>query len=407
MASWNLPERPSAIGLLGDAHALVLVTVVALAPLLGALVPRGMAPLVVAGSVLGVAAYRLGRRAWPVPEIAWPALIGAMIAYGAVSLLWSPAPDEGLVQTWQFLYLFGPALLLIASAAHAPRQASAAVWILPFAYALGTVLLIVWILVSVPLDGLFMQWNTASPDMVELNRNMVVMTALVWPAMLVPWRAEQRGAALLLPTLLALPVMAGESQSAQLGLISGLLTLALASVSAGLVRLLLAALTTFAFTAVVPVAIWLNKEALGIHLLPSSFRHRLEIWRFVAEHITEHPLLGWGLEASRRLGDHRISKALGNGAELLPLHPHNAFLQIWLELGLAGAATAAAFMLLILHRTSRLPAAAQPPALSAFASAFAMIAVSYGIWQSWWIGTLLISALLVVMTTRPDRADSL
>jgi O-antigen ligase len=33
---------------------------------------------------------------------------------------------------------------------------------------------------------------------------------------------------------------------------------------------------------------------------PSAL-HRLEIWSFVAEHIKESPLAGWGLDAARRL----------------------------------------------------------------------------------------------------------
>jgi exopolysaccharide production protein ExoQ len=400
MALWSLLERPSAIGQRSDAHALILSMVAALAPLIGALAPRGMAPLVVVGSVLGVAAYRLARRRWPEMDTAWPALTGAMIAYGAASLLWSPAPGEGLHQVWQFLYLLGPSLFLIASAAQSPRQ-SAAARILPFSYALGVLLLVARILVSVPASDLFGGRGTVSPEMVELNRNMVVMAALVWPAMLVPWTAARRGTALILPALLAIPVMASESQSAQLGLISGLLAFALAVFSTRLARLLLGVCTVFAFAIVVPAATWLNEKALDLQILPFSFRHRLEIWRFVAEHITDRPMLGWGLEASRQLGDHRMSDALGAGVELLPLHPHNAFLQIWLELGLVGAVPAAAVMLLILRCIGRLPAETQPPALAAFASAFAMITVSYGIWQSWWIGTIMITILLVVMATRP------
>lgn len=405
MALRGLLEPPSAIGRHGDAHALILSALAALAPLTGALAPRGMAPLVVAGSVLGAAAFRLGRKKWPEPDAAWPILIGAMIAYGTASLLWSPVPGEGIHQVWQFLYLLGPSLFLVAAAAQDRRQAAAAARVLPFSYMLGILLLTAWILLSVPPGDVFAGHGTISLEMVELNRNMVVMTALVWPAMLVPWTAARRGTALVLPALLAVPVMAGESQSAQFGLIAGLLAFALAVLSARLVRLLLAALTAFAFAAVVPAAAWLNEHALDLHLLPFSFRHRLEIWRFVAEHIADRPLLGWGLEASRQLGAHRMSNALGAGAELLPLHPHNAFLQIWLELGLVGAVPAAAVMLLILHRTGRLPAETQPLALAAFSSAFAMVTVSYGIWQSWWIGTIMITIVLVVMATGPAGPD--
>lgn len=400
-----LTERTIAIRRHRDAFALLLLIIVAFAPVLGAMAPRGMAPLVVAGSLLGVAAYRIGRKEWPMPDLAWPVLLGTMIAYGAVTLLWSPAAADGLHQIWQFLYLFGPPMFLIAAAVRAPREADASVRILPAAFAIGTLLLIVRIFLTVPMGELF-DWQNMSLEMVLLNRNMVVMTALVWPAMLICWLAGRRGTAMLLPALLALPVMAGESQSAQLGLIAGLLVLALAVLSARLVRLLLAALTAFAFTAVVPAAAWLNEKVLDLQLLPFSFRHRLEIWHFVAERITERPLLGWGLEASRQIGNHQMSDALGWGAELLPLHPHNAFLQIWLELGILGAASTVATMLLLLRCIGRLPASVQPLALAAYASAFSMITVSYGIWQSWWISTMMATILLVAMAVRTAPPQS-
>lgn len=83
--------------------------------------------------------------------------------------------------------------------------------------------------------------------------------------------------------------------------------------------------------------------------LPNSGHHRLTIWNFVARHVAEKPVLGWGMDVSCSLpgGEEEIPinrhEAEGRVIALvlepmLPLHPHNAILQWWLELGAPGAA---------------------------------------------------------------------
>jgi len=68
--------------------------------------------------------------------------------------------------------------------------------------------------------------------------------------------------------------------------------------------------------------------------LPPSARHRLAMWSFVVEKIDEKPMLGWGLDASRFIPQE--SRRLAPNMELMPLHPHNALLQVRLELGMPG-----------------------------------------------------------------------
>jgi exopolysaccharide production protein ExoQ len=78
--------------------------------------------------------------------------------------------------------------------------------------------------------------------------------------------------------------------------------------------------------------------------------------------------------------------------EPIPLHPHNAVLQIWLELGLVGAAVAAAMLCLVAAKVIAVGGPgreAQGHLLrGAFFTAVAVMSVSFGIWQSWWLCTL-------------------
>ncbi len=78
--------------------------------------------------------------------------------------------------------------------------------------------------------------------------------------------------------------------------------------------------------------------------------------------------------------------------EILPLHPHDAVLQIWLELGAAGALAAAVAVLVPLRRCyRRLEGRAAAPVAAAAAAGTAAVLASFGIWQEWWISALLIA----------------
>lgn len=140
--------------------------------------------------------------------------------------------------------------------------------------------------------------------------------------------------------------------------------------------------------------------------LPEAALHRTYIYDFVLDRIAERPLLGWGLGTSRALpgGRERVPDPRLPNHELLPLHPHNGVLEIWVELGAAGAlgfATAVWLVLMAIrrHAADRGSAAA----LAAAATGYMAIGLTaYGIWSSWWIETgILAAAASMGMLHRP------
>ncbi len=131
-----------------------------------------------------------------------------------------------------------------------------------------------------------------------------------------------------------------------------------------------------------------------------SAGHRLMIWSFVGDRIAERPLAGWGLDASRAIPGGR--DPIRPGETWLPLHPHNAPLQLWLELGAPGVALAA---LLVAWLWLGLGAARWPRLFAAAAGASLFVAIvaclaTYGIWQEWWLGALMFSLFLVLVMAR-------
>ena len=139
---------------------------------------------------------------------------------------------------------------------------------------------------------------------------------------------------------------------------------------------------------------------------PNSEVHRFVIWQFAAERIFEHPLIGWGLDSARAIpgGDERlflfrIGEIVTTGPAL-PLHPHNALIQIWLETGIMGLVFAGAlFVFAVSSISPRQGNRAGPAAcVAAIASAFAIAQLSFGIWQGWWMSTLGLFAVIVIAT---------
>jgi exopolysaccharide production protein ExoQ len=122
----------------------------------------------------------------------------------------------------------------------------------------------------------------------------------------------------------------------------------------------------------------------------TSAIHRIKIWEFTAKKISERPLLGWGMNSSKHLPDGKnivYSASGGYLGEALPLHPHNAILQIWVELGLPGILI---FLLLGYYFFKVIYQAAKPDAVKAIIvgqvlTFFIFASLSFGLWQAWWL----------------------
>ena len=232
-------------------------------------------------------------------------------------------------------------------------------------------------------------------------------------------RARRFGLALLVLALVAGAVSVGASNSAKASLALGFGVFVLVYGAPVLLRFLLIAMALL--TVAMP---WLLEavpprpliEKSGASL--QSIVHRTIIWDFTIARIQERPLLGWGLDASRRMpgGDEKVTVSGFNKAEtgarqrvditaqVMPLHPHNAVLQIWLELGALGAVTVAGLIAFAAFRLPRLGLGrAETAAVAASLTAgFIVALVSYGFWQGWWLSALFLMATLPVLLKRSD-----
>jgi O-antigen ligase len=207
------------------------------------------------------------------------------------------------------------------------------------------------------------------------------------------------------------------SLSANLSLIVGMGTFAFAWRQSRLMAMLL--IVGFAvLTLMVPfwkptgdTMIWLRQE---VPLLRISAAHRLAIWRFASDRIVERPLFGWGMDASRAMpgGNGRadiymkLPPSFNLSGNIMPLHPHNAILQWWIELGIVGAILGAALFSSIAWRAGTgVRETSRSVALAATAAAIPPLLLSFGIWQAWWQSALWLVAALIIAIHRETESD--
>ena len=130
----------------------------------------------------------------------------------------------------------------------------------------------------------------------------------------------------------------------------------------------------------------------------ASWGSRIAIWRFAVDETAHKPIFGWGLDASRFWIDR------------IPLHPHDAAIQIWLELGVVGIALAAAFGAWFFDRLGRAAETGDRIAAAAGAgSAVAFLtidALSFGVWQEWWLAVAAIGAAACFWLRAVARAQA-
>jgi exopolysaccharide production protein ExoQ len=374
-----------------------------LTPLLAVLAPRALAiVLPVAALSAGLAALRAGTLGWP-PRVVSIILI-AVLAWGGASALWSFEPRLVWSVWLQIAGLAAAGLALLSVALRLDDDGRAAIGT---ALAIGVIIALMllrieWVSLRFFGHSLMAMVTTRRPFTTAVfNRGAATLALLVWPAALGVWPRPGAGssAALLVATILI--VLQFDSLAAIMGLTVGASIGLVACWRAGPVAASLATLMILG-TAAAPIlprtpAADALIERTNAMVRPGngviSIVHRLQIWQFTARAVAERPVAGWGLNASRDLPGGIDQVKPGGGGRQLPLHPHNAVLQWWLELGAVGAAFGAALVVLALLRAGQLRSgAARATALAMTASAIVVLLVGYGIWQAWWMAALWLAA---------------
>lgn len=355
---------------------------------LAVVAPNGLGPLLIVAGIGALLARRLPPRPWLLG-------FGAFLGYALLSLIWTIDVAEGL-DGWVRITLgaaFGLALIGAGASLDETGRARVARWL-----AIGTTIAIALLAVQLASQRVFgfndsfaSRWYGPDTNLWALFNRSVAILAIIAPlAALAAYRAYGRFAALALALAAIVCVYNFNSQGAELAVATGIGGALFVAIFAKRGAAILAAALAAGILAAPLVASAPQFDDLSQRRDVSvSVYHRAAIWSFAAERILEKPAFGWGMHASRAIPGAKAQ--FRPGAELMPLHPHNAPLQLWLELGLVGAFGAAALML-ALGRRIRGDAATRAALAGSLVAAFAVACVGYGIWQGWWMGALWIFA---------------
>ncbi|MFZ5718130.1 MAG: O-antigen ligase family protein [Pseudomonadota bacterium] len=373
----------------------VLAGAAGLTPLLAWLGPLAFAPLVGLVGLLCLPALRVGRR-----ELPLAILLGLGVAWAALSSLWSPHQPEALEDSTSLKLALQ--LPLYWAAWQAARRADGRLRGLTlriFAWGLaayGAVLLVE----AFTGGALYQALRSAIGDPIrpDLGRKNIAqgsfVLALLWPV------AAAGGMRAGAPAWLALPMAAGAFLVAQ-GFLTDAPALAVGlAVTVAVVAWIWPrsaprwmALGAAALALVMPLLV-LGLQALGVGpQLPLSWAQRVGYWTYAIERIADHPWRGWGLEASRAFSPH------------IQLHPHNGPLQIWLELGVLGAVAAALAWAFVFRRLARDQRSLVAAATAGSAAVYLFIgAVSFGVWQEWWLALAALTAVIAALADSEEAA---
>jgi O-antigen ligase len=261
---------------------------------------------------------------------------------------------------------------------------------------------------------------SAAVNLERVGRGVVLFSILLWPAgIALTSRRPSAGTVLLVAGAIAVMIL--PMNAASVGLLLGTATLIAVRIvpRTALVALAIVFCPYAAFT------LWISRHVVTIPVLraqqielPTPWAHRIGIWNLAAEQAAAiAPFgagFGAGFDASRAIGAREdviepLRPQFGYAPAALPLHPHNAVLQVWLELGVVGVIGLGLVFVGVMRglwRWSLLPWR-RAAAAAAVVATLPPFVLNFEIWQAWWPAALWLAvALTAGLLIRDDRIET-
>lgn len=316
------------------------------------------------------------------------------IAYALLSLTWTIKPEAAILALGEAVIpIFASAFLIVGWRITEPPR-----WLFK---ALAVAMLIAAGLVAVELllDSPLRQIYGGRLGSYVHNRPVVTLLLLLWPVLSWAMLCGREKLGLTLLSALTVVIIISDSEAAKLGLLVAAGTWMLVRAFPKRINhIFVVALLGFIW--IQPVFGNIVAEMMPAHLIELTkaghSRERIEIWQAFGEVAQKHPATGTGFASVAFMKDHSVMAEVDPSLRR-PLemgHPHNAYLQVWVELGLPGVLIMSWLVLWGMGRLSEEPASARRMGLVALLCASAIALVSHGAWQGWWIAALTLVAAL-------------
>ena len=241
------------------------------------------------------------------------------------------------------------------------------------------------------------------------NRNvaalLLVLPGILLAAALCPPFAGRRWLIWAIAAIAAGAILLSSSESAKLGLLAAIAAYGAARLWPRPVRQVLLVVLVLGIALAVPIA--RLPFAAGLQhaeWLPLSFRDRVAIWDYTGEHVGDAPWLGIGVRGNAIMHARYKRTLAADSQQVLQRrpgwHPHNAYLEIWSELGAAGALLTLLLATGMVCGIDRMPPTVRPAGYALVAAVAAILATGWSLWQAWLIAGVVTAIIIVQLASR-------
>lgn len=382
-----------------SATSRILAVAGAVLPGLAVLAAKTVVPLLLVTSlVAGTLAWREGWRPARPDAAIWAGV--ALFAWALVTCFWSTVPLHGAQSAIRLTVLVLVGWCLVDVARYTSAHAGSAMLL---AWTGGFIAALVIIVIEVGFDEPIYRVLTAtsfdeSVMLSRINRGATFLTIAIWPLSIALSAKYGRGTAIGLVLVTAGTMVLTPSDTAKVAIVVGIAlfcftwvrwTLGVAAVVAGLVFGVMAAPWT----------------VQGIHhfgmqkldVMPRNAVLRMDYWAYVGRLVRERPVFGLGFESSRKISQMEGGRLPNAGDVKVLFHPHNGGLQVWVELGGFGALLALGLVALTIRACRRAVPPSRVAALTMLGVTVQIALVTYSVWQTQWVATMLWSVVASVM----------
>ncbi len=250
-----------------------------------------------------------------------------------------------------------------------------------------------------------------------LNRNATSVMLLLIPGFLftaaLSRKAVRNGVLAAVVLLIGLSILLSQSGTSTVAFFLSAAVLGISALSLQTARFLLVTGWVLATMLAVPLA-KLPYDMGWQHwtwLPPESVAARFYIWKYCADDASKHMLTGIGIRGTRDLhlvipvdpNDPTLGYALKGRAAR---HPHNVFLQTWLELGAIGAVLLLSIGLAGLWALRNWPVLFKASAYALFAACCAIGLSGFDMFQTWLLGAVALSWSLMLLAKQLSNSSA-
>lgn len=334
-------------------------------------------------------------------------------AYALMSSLWAVEPASAAVTSLKIMGYVIAAIIIVVIVQKTTDQEKRSILIWS---AVGLIVAQLFMWIDMVSEGALFAFARSDPFIASsYNRGAALAVCTLLPVALGLWRVSLKPLAIALAAATVVSVFFLENEAAKLALVAAALVFVLVRRFRRLFWPGILALAGFMIAMPAIFGVQLSDRTIcTICGYKCSAAHRLIIYNYSSQRIFEKPLLGWGMNSARAIPSGKGMAFIGDCVygtradgrlqigNRMPLHPHNASLQAWLELGLVGVLLIAASLAHLLRSMARRPSFDQNRALIAAVSfsVFVIFNISFGFWQGWLMFGMIVLTALMSVTTR-------